>query len=72
MLQLSAYDTSKPCSPNADEMSLTHLSPAASFASNDDGQREEAEQLSDVLKDAETDGVGFEPETAQECPTAKV
>ena len=72
MLQSSAYDTSKPNSPNADEMSLTQLSPTASFASNDDSLREEAEQSCDVQKDVGKVGASSEPDAARECPTVKV
>ena len=70
MLHSSAYDTSKPTSPNVDETSVMQCSPNASFASNDDCQQG-VEQLSDVQKEVKKTDVNPEP-AAVECPAAKV
>jgi len=71
MLQSSAYETSKPNSPNVDETSVTQFSPSDNFASNDDSQRAGVEQLLDVHGECQKTDVDHEP-TAPECPPSKV
>ena len=71
MLQSSAYETSKPNSPNADETSVTQSSPSDNFASNNDGQQESVERSLDVHGECEKTDVEYEA-TAPECPPSKV
>lgn len=68
MLQSSAYETSKQNSPNVDEMSVVQS--ADDFASNDDSQRHNVQQLLDENKECLKTGVDCE-QTAQEFPAAK-
>ena len=70
MSHSSAYDTSKPTSPNVVETSVMQLSPTTNFASNDDCQQG-VEQLPDVPKEVKKMDVDPEP-AAVECPAAKV
>jgi len=54
MLQSSAYDTSKPNSPDVDdETSVAQSSPSVGCAVSDDSQREIVDQLTDANKESE-------------------
>jgi len=71
MLQSSAYETSKPNSPNVDETSVAQSSPFSGVALNDDSQREIVDQLT-VVHEGNQKPVDNHELATHDCPATSV